>query len=150
MAEPCSSNNWPNVVTWLLVSAGWLVVHQATLSRERRREKREESLKFCAELRSIENLAIDFHTNAQHDALKATDLRQEVERLSRKLQRVPLSDLNIDHKLIIQFRQSVTRKNFDPHNFAPQTPESDILYGIRDAVTDLVESIEVNRERYWS
>ena len=40
MATPCGVN-WTSLVTWILVFVGWFAVHKATLSRERRKEKRE-------------------------------------------------------------------------------------------------------------
>jgi len=49
------------LVSWLLIIGGWLFVHRATLSRERRKEKREEINNTIQEIRAIENIAIDFH-----------------------------------------------------------------------------------------
>lgn len=82
MTEACSSD-WADIVTWAMVFGGWFFVHTTTLSRERRKEKREVAHKICSELRSLECQALDFHTAPSHDSRKATDLRQDVDRLIR-------------------------------------------------------------------
>lgn len=148
MAEPCNSG-WISVVTWILVFGGWFFVHKATLRRERRKEKREAAKQVCGELRLVERSAIDFHTAQTHDSRRATDLRQEVERLSLQLQRAPLSELEIPLSRIIQLRRNITRKNVDPSDFAAQTADSDLVRDIRNAATDLIEVIEGEREKRW-
>lgn len=148
MADPWTFG-WSSVVTWTLVFGGWFVVHQATLSRERRKEKREAARQICIDLRLAERLAIDFHTSPSHDSRKATDLRQDIERLILQLQRQPLAELGIPLSRMIQFRRSITRQNIDPSDFAAQTADAILVRDIRNAVTDLIESIEDQRENKW-
>lgn len=148
MAELCSVS-WTNLVTWVLVFVGWFVIHKATLSRERRKEKREASRQFCIELRAAERLAIDFHTAQSHDDRKATDLRQDVDRLILQLQRAPLAELEIPLQRMIQLRRSITRQNADPSDFAAQATNSNLVRDIRNATTDLIEDIEDRRDHCW-
>lgn len=148
MSEPCS-DGWTNAVSWGLIFLGWVVVHKSTLSHERRKEKREAAYKVCTELRDLERQAINFHTAQKHDSRNATDLRQNVVRLIRHLQRAPLTELEIPNQGLIRLRQSITRQNADPSNFTTQAADSDIVRNIRDAVSDLIEIMEESRERKW-
>lgn len=148
MADPCG-DNWTSLVTWVLVFVGWFAVHKTTLSRERRKEKREVAWQICIEFRTTERSAIDFHTAQSHDNRKATDLRQDIERLIRRLQRAPLSELDIPFRCMIRFRQSITRQNVDPSDFAAQATDSDLVQNIRDTTTDLIEAIENRRNHCW-
>jgi len=50
---------------------------------------------------------------------------------------------------MIQFRRSITRQNIDPSDFAAQTADAVLVRDIRNAVTDLIESIEDQREHKW-
>ena len=138
------------LVTWVLAFGGWFAVHKATLSRERRKEKREAAKEICATLRVIERNAIDFHTAENHSSRAANDLRQDTERLILQLQRKPLSELKIPLSRMIQFRRSITRHNIDPSDFSCQPPDSELVREVRNAVTDVVESIEERREQYWA
>lgn len=141
---------WPNAVTWVLLFFGWLVVHRATLTRERRKEKRETANFAVNELREIENEAFGFHTADSFDDRNGSALRQRVERLINRLQRPPLSTLSISVGRMVALRSSITLNNADSSNFAPQTPNSQILQGICDAVDDLIEEIEAARDKCWT
>lgn len=148
MTESCS-NDWADIITWAMVFGGWFIVHKTTLSRERRKEKREVAHKVCSELRSLECQALDFHTAQSHDSRKATDLRQDVDRLIRQLQRPPLSALGIPLQSLIQLRRSITRQNADPSDFFCQTADSELVQNIRNAITDLIGDIGDRREQHW-
>lgn len=148
MTEGCG-NFWSGTITWVLVFAGWVFVHQATLSRERRREKRESALSICACIRELEAAAIDFHTADHFDGRKATDLRQQIARIILQLQSRPLSELRIPLHRMTNLRQRLTRHNADPSDFVSQAADSEIVYEIRNAVTDLIASIDDERERQW-
>jgi hypothetical protein len=138
------------LVTWSLAFGGWFAVHKATLSRERRKEKREAAKEMCLALRTLERSAIDFHTAEEYSSRAANDLRQDTERLILQLQRKPLSELQIPLSRMIQFRRSVSRHNIDPSDFLCQLPDSDLIREVRNAVTDVIESIEERREQYWA
>lgn len=141
---------WPNAVSWVLLFFGWLVVHWATLARERRKEKRETANCAVNELREIEKEAFEFHAADSFDDRKGSALRQRVERLINRLQRSPLSTLGIPVGHMIALRSSITLNNADASNFTPQKPDSQILQAICDAVDDLIEEIEAARDRCWT
>jgi len=139
-----------NLVTWVLAFGGWYAVHKATLSRERRKEKREAASQVCIDLRAVERLAIDFHSAEQRNSRTATDLRQDTERLILRLQRKPFAELSIPLYRLIQLRRSISRHNMDPCDFSCQAPDSELVREIRNAVTDIIESIEDRREQCWT
>lgn len=141
--------NLTDVATWILVFIGWAVVHRATLSRDRRKEKREISMQICKDIVELQSAAIDFHTASDFNARKSTDLAQQVERIILRLQRPPLSELNIPLTRMITLRRQITKHNIDPTDFRSQPVDSQIIFGIRNAITDLVIVIEDTRECIW-
>lgn len=70
-----SAPNWGNIITWLLVFAGWVAVHFMALARERRKEKRDLAKSITAEIRDIERAAIDLHSADVFNSLKEAELR---------------------------------------------------------------------------
>lgn len=140
---------WPNVITWLLVFIGWAIVHKATLIRDRRKEKRELSMQMCSHIAELQTSAIDFHTASHFNALKSIDLAQQVERIILRIQKAPLSELNIPAARFIALRRKITKHNIDLSDFKSQPADSEIIFGIRNAVTDLISCIEDAREREW-
>lgn len=139
----------PDVITWLLVLTGWIVVHIATLNRDRRKEKREISMQICMDIAELQSAAIDFHTASHFNARKSTDVAQQVERIILRLQKLPLSELNIPLARMITLRRKITKSNIDPTDFKSQPDESQIIFDIRNATADLIIFIEDTRECVW-
>jgi len=140
---------WTDTVTWLLVFFGWVAVHRATLIRDRRKEKREVSMKICTDIAELQSAAIDFHTSSHFNARKSTDLAQQVERIILRLQKPPLSELNIPRARMVTLRRRITKHNIDLTDFKSQPADSEIIFGIRNAATDLTILIEDTRECVW-
>lgn len=140
---------WTDIVTWVLIFLGWAAVHKATLIRDRRKEKREISMQMCKDISELQSAAIDFHTAPHFDARKSTDLAQQVERIIIRLQKLPLSELDIPLTRLITLRRKITKSNIDLSDFQSQTVGSPIIFDIRNAVTDLIILIEDNRECVW-
>ena len=143
------NNIWNDAVTWLLVFIGWAVVHRATLIRDRRKEKREISMKICTDIAELQAAAIDFHTGSQFNARKSTDIAQQVDQVINRLQKSPLSELSIPLSNLITLRRKITKHNIDLTDFKSQPADSQIIFGIRNAVTELIILIEDNRESVW-
>lgn len=140
---------WSDVVTWLLVFIGWAVVHRATLIRDRRKEKREISMQICTDIAELQSAAIDFHTSPHFNARKSTDLAQQVERIILRLQKPPLNELKIAREHMVTLRRRITKRNIDLTDFKSQPDDGEIIFGIRNAVTDLTTLIESNKECVW-
>ena len=144
-----NGNDWSGIITWAILFLGWFVVHKVTLIRERRKEKRETAKQFCTDLRELEIAALDFHTADNRNGRKATDLRQQVERVILQLQRKPLSQLNVPLSRMVVLRQRITRNNMDPSDFGSKLADDLFIYEIRNAITDLIASVEDEREKLW-
>ena len=140
---------WLSALTWLIVFGGWVVVHKSTLSRERRKEKRDTAKFLVDNLADLERKALAFHTSQHYDSHVATELRHEVERIIRRLQKVPLSELSIPTGVMVRLRKSITLKNTDASTFAPQGAGEQLLFDIRIAIDNLISSIDVAKETYW-
>lgn len=140
---------WVNVPTWLIVFGGWYVVHRMTLSRERRKEKREIAKFVCSDIRDVERAAIDFHSGPHFDARVCSDICDQVDRLILQLQKPPLNELKIDTSLMISLRQSITLNNMAPSCFTSKIPEDDLIRDIRTAVFDLISEVESKKEQCW-
>lgn len=139
IAEP----RWEGqIVTWLLVAVGWVIVHYLTVTRERQKEIRELKSKVIERILDIEQRAIAFHQASSHSADEARGLLAEIERISSAISRQPLSVLSVDPKARRQFRRSVTLRNFDLSNFHPQAANSKLLSDISLAAECLTNSLE--------
>ncbi len=141
---------WKSYITWLLVFAGWVIVHFATLNRDRRKEKREASKQLCSSLLELQGSALDFHTAPHCDVRRSTDLAQQVEHILLQLEKAPLNELGVPIGRRVVLRQSITRKNVDPSDFMPQQADSELMMDIRNAVTDMIFAIEDAREQKWA
>lgn len=137
-------------LTWLLVLLGWYVVHRASLSRERRKERREITFRCVDEVKDIERRALGFHTAAAycHDAVE--EITVDVSRLIRRLQRPPLQSLQIPTQHLVRLRQSITLKNADLSGFTAQQRNGEIPQEIRSACNSLIDAIELAREREYT
>lgn len=145
-----ASDSWFSIVTWLVVAVGWFVVHSASLSRERRGEKRDEAKSVVTDLRGLEKEASDFHGAESFDEFKASDLALKCDRLIKVLQRVPFNELKLDPTLLSALRRSVTCDNIDRTAFQTQSANSEIQRNIRIATDDLIDSVEIAKARYWT
>ncbi len=135
-----------SIVTWLIVLGGWIVVHSATLARERRKEKRDAANTLIEAIKAVEQFAVCFHTAEKYDSSASDALIWRVSRLIRILQRPPLKAMDIPLNLMVRFRKGITLKNIDPSSFTTQTYHSDLIRDIRNATDEMIESIEAARD----
>lgn len=142
--------NWANTVTWIVVLVGWIAVHCATLSRERRKEKRDAVSCIIEEIRAVEVLAVTFHTSDKFDSLSSDLLIWRTNRVNRALQRPPLQTLDIPLSLMVRFRKRFTLLNTDTSTFVRQTYHSEIIKDIRSVTDEIIESIEAARDKYFA
>lgn len=141
---------WSNLPTWILVLFGWWVVHWASLTRERRKEKRELSNRVVQDLFELEREAIDFHTANVFNTLQSEQLMTHIERLILSLQRQPMSELDVPLGKMIKLRRSITLNNADSEQFVAQSTNSNIVREIRSSIADLVDLIEAKRDQVWA
>lgn len=118
------------LITWLLIVAGWVIVHYLTLTRERQKEIRDLKSKLVEHIFEIEKRSIAFHQLPNHNPDEARNLVAEIDRVSTAIARQPLSLLGISPKVIRLFRSGVTLKNFDPSSFQSQPATSRLISDI--------------------
>lgn len=139
-----------NAATWGIVLAGWVVVHCATLARERRKENREAVTRIIEEIKAVENLAVTFHTSEKFDSQISDSLIWRVNRAIRTLQRQPLQTLDIPLGMMVRFRKGLTLLNTDASTFAMQTYHCEIVRGIRSVTDELLTEIEAARDKEFT
>lgn len=135
-----------DAATWVLVIAGWYVIHRATLSRERRKESRDAVSKSIDQIRSIEDLAIKFHTSENFNTESYESLIWQINRTIRSLQRPPLKELDLSKSLLSRFRREITLNNADASTFEQQDRGSIIVKDIRTTTDRLLDAIEAARD----
>lgn len=141
---------WVHAVTWIVVVAGWFIVHRATLSRERRREKRDSARQLITDLHELEKSAREFHGAEHYDEYAAAALAMRCDRMIKVLQRPPFDELKIDPHLLKSLRQAITCRNIDRSAFSQQAANSEIQRNIRFAADDLIDAVEETKALYWA
>ena len=106
-------------------------------------------MQLCTAIAELQSAAIDFHTASHFNARKSTDLAQQVERIILRLQKPPLSELKVPLARMITLRRRITQHNIDLTDFKSQPVDSQIITGVRNAITDLIFLIEDTRECVW-
>lgn len=149
MCYSSSSQFLSQVPTWIIVVAGWFVVHRLTTKRDQRKEARESLDRFIIGLRAIEEQAINFHQSVSYKVDIARSLLFDIQRSFTKLKRHPFCSFEIGPSLQKELRRAVTLKNFDPSNFACQPANSPILSNIANAVDDIEDLLEKEYERIY-
>lgn len=141
---------WVHGVTWVVIVAGWYMVHLATLSRERRKEKRDSAKQLVSDLHEIEKSARKFHGAEKYDEYGASELAMLCDRFIKVLQRAPFNELKIDPSLMTALRRAITCDNIDRTAFSQQAAYSEVQRNIRCATDDLIDAVEDAKVRFWA
>lgn len=151
MAQPdCSSTSTiiqlvGQILSLITVIGGWFVVHRLTKKRENRKIVFEEVENFCNSLLELEKKAIKFHLNISFDESLAGEISLEIQRNIARLNFYPLSSLKIDGTFLIEFRQSITLKNFVRSEFRQLDHFHPIIKEISLSIDDLTNQL---REKF--
>ena len=137
-----SSFEWWNVVPWVLVIGGWVIVNQQNNSRETRKEIRARVDSFKKMVDEVEDAAVEHHTVAQ-DSMRCAKIKRALTRLSSELHLISvfLSATDSSRKLI-RLKQAITLKNFESHRYAPVSPGEPLVSEVGSAADDLRYFIE--------
>jgi hypothetical protein len=122
--------DWTDIVSWLIIFAGWIVVNRQNNSRETRKEVRASLLDLYEHLDQIEVDAFAYHTGTG-DVLLAHKLKRDIDQVVPRIKlalRGPMTTCRYG-KQLIAFRQSITLQNFDSATFAPKKP-SDTFFEV--------------------
>lgn len=129
------------IITWVIVVGGWLIVNSQNNDRERRKEVRLALDKLCTKIEEIEYTARTFHQN-DYDVEVADKLKLSIDRIIRTAARLEILDSKILSHNAIRLRKSVTLENFDVSNHVPLHGKDSQLSDISDAAEKLIGALE--------
>lgn len=134
MDASCTSNlDIVNLITWLLVVVGWILVNWQNNIREGRKELYSRVTKIIQLIEKTEKDAITFHTSKDYNA----ELNAEVFRSINKIVHA-LENLPFDPKIqATQFRQGITANNFEEDEFTQSEPLSSISLKIMSSAENI-------------
>lgn len=113
-----SVSSWAQVVPWLLVATGWIIVNIQNNSRESRKEIRAKIDAVKKSLDEIEDLSVQHHTGSQ-DLVRCMKIKRVFVSISREIRMVSGAGLGINDSLraLTRFKQAVTIKNFETSEY---------------------------------
>lgn len=129
------------VITWLIVIGGWLIVNHQNNGRERRKEVRQAIDKLCLKIEEVERTARAFH-QSDYNAEVADELKLTINKIIRGIARLEILDLKILSRNAIHLRKSITLNNFDTSNHIPLNGTQQQLADISDAADNLIGAME--------
>ncbi|NOQ64704.1 MAG: hypothetical protein GQ582_09355 [Methyloprofundus sp.] len=137
--------HWAQIVTWLIVIAGWVFVNQQNNLREKRKEIRSLIDNLHVQLDDIEKKAVKYHTDEGTKELAFQLKRDLNQKLRSKLKILELRDLDLKKSSTYQkeLRKAITLNNFDTNNFKSQLFSSEIIKDIWLAKDKLSHEIEL-------
>lgn len=143
------SQTLTQLITWVILVVGWYVVHHLTAQREQRKEARERLDQFVIALREIEVRSVEFHQSKTYEADLARTLLFDIQRIFVRLKRHPFGLFVIPPNLPKEVRKAITLRNFDFSKFTRQSPNSEILGDIANAIDKLEDQLEKEYERIY-
>ena len=133
-----------NIITWLLIIAGWWIVHALHELRNFRSSLRQLAVEIRESASDLRKKAYDYHTSPQHNDELSGDIKSDLKRLAalcRFLQPVH-SEKEINQR-IKYLRRSITSENFDsPVNHRKLDANDPVLANIDVATDDLISFVE--------
>ncbi len=142
-------NEFYQVVTWVLVILGWVVVHYLTVVRDRQKEIRDLKLKVIQAISEAETMAIEFHTAKGFDSAKAQKITSMIQRISSDMTRPPLASFQNYSSVAKEFRQAITLKNFDASQYLSQQTSSEIVADISYAAEKITRILEIGYDNRY-
>lgn len=130
------------VVTWVLVIIGWLIVNWQHNKRIRRNETRERLDQVSESLLKLEQMAIEYHTAKKRDDKLACSIRAAMERIDRAIYRLGLANAADFNPKIIDLRRAITLQNFDSRKYERKNPSSEFIDRISHSTSELIELLE--------
>ncbi|MCY1298749.1 hypothetical protein D9M68_753510 [compost metagenome] len=130
-----------DIVTPALVVIGWVIVNNQNNKREERKELRSALNEVISFIDGIENDAIAYHTEKREAFSSSDALLVKLNKLSLKLAHSRLPEESYISSYI-KFNESITWSNFMTNKFQRQSKNSDLVWDIRDASSDLKGHLE--------
>lgn len=135
---------WPQLVTWVLIVAGWWLVNYQNNARETRKEVRASLVDLYKHLDAIEDAAFSYHTGTGA-LVEARRLKRDITQIAPRivmLRRGPMVGKINYARPLFEFRKSITFENFDTKNFAPKGPQDPFFDNISASKRELIAALE--------
>lgn len=130
------------VVTWVLVILGWLIVWMTQKIHIRRTECRSKLNGCVKKMNELEELAIEYHCASSADVKQARQIKTRIEQLLFSIRNTNLLNPDDYSRVGCDIRQSITLDNFDSTNHKSQQMDSTIVQGIGGASRQVEEYLE--------
>lgn len=130
------------IVTWILVIVGWVVVNRQHNQRETRKELRAQLDKVRDTVFKIEGLSETYHTDESPSGSDAKQIKILIQRVGAAIDRLMLLESREAQKRIIALRQAITLHNFDTRVHKAQGQSSEIIANINSSVDALLNDLE--------
>jgi hypothetical protein len=142
MADCKEPSAWGDVVTWLLVIVGWLVVNWQSNLRETRKEIRERIDCLRDDILKLEDLSTRHHT-VDNDPVRRAEIKRLIAAVAASAKMIGDAGLSIEKRsqLIRDLRQAITLRNFD-EEYAPVPVTDPIVIDIGASVAALLRATE--------
>jgi len=132
---------YSDIITWLLVITGWVIINHQQNIRETRKELRSNLDEIKLSLISIEKKSIKYHMN-DIDASLASEIKLSISRVSTEIKLLALLDKETQKTLIKTFRQAITLNNFDADNHVSYNYGSELILEISSTVDEISIALE--------
>lgn len=143
------SDSVAQIVSWLLIISGWLVINRQHNQREDRKELRTQLDKLIALLISLEGDAISYHLANEIESSSARNIKVKLKRVSHSVRHLSLGKVTDVNRRVISLRRAITLENFDTVHHTPQDPRSDLVDAINHSLDELVNYLEdAFRQKY--
>ncbi len=130
------------IITWVLVIIGWLIVNSQHNKRISRKETRDRLDQMGESLLKLEQVAIEYHTAKKRNDKLACSIRTAIERVSRAINRLGLATTAELNPKIIDLRRAITLQNFDSRKYERKDPSGEFIDRISHSTGELIDLLE--------
>lgn len=142
---------WAQIVTWVLVITGWLIVNYQNNRRESRKEIRQKLDALKKYSLEIETSAIEHHTTKQEHT-RCLAIKRGLARISSDLRILVATGLTVSDPAtkMARVRQAITYDNFETISYSPVATDSDLVESISLSFDELFDSLELAYSRHFT
>lgn len=142
-------SDYLQIVTWLIVIAGWLIVNSQHNKREDRREIYTRLNTLKEHIRSLEANAVAYHTDSGDPEL-SWKIKSDIQRLWPETEAIRLLDPNIRSGLLGGVRKAITLHNFDSSTHKKLDIDAEQIAAIVSATDKLTVCLDRSySDRYY-
>ncbi len=133
-----------DIVPWVLVIIGWLIINRQHNARETRKERSAAIDRLNEELDKIESLAVAFHSASSFEPDKLSTINRRLKRLMAMVEATGMvrnNDTNLT-ALVADVRKAITLKNVEKRRFETQPRDGELLNTVAVKIDELRDGVE--------